>query len=104
MVKALTAPDDLDIAPFSNPLRSELLSALTEEQLGEGMHVVSVSGEVRTGSEALPLLIGAIAPLLRNVRTMDGALRRSYVVISSKRGQLARVVPNVEPVVRVTGT
>lgn len=104
MVKALTAPDQLDIVPFSHPLRSELLSALTKEQLGEGMHLVSVAGEVRTGPDALPLLVGAIAPPLRNVRTMDSALRRSYVVISSKRGRLARVVPNVEPVVRVTGT
>jgi hypothetical protein len=102
LVKASSAPDRLDIAPFSHPLRFELLSALTDEQLGAGMHIVTESGEIRTGPEALTRLIEVVAPLLRGVPLVNVSSRRAYVAVSANRSRLARFVPNVEPVVRVS--
>jgi hypothetical protein len=108
LVKAITKPTKLDIAPFSHPLRSELLGALTEAQLMDGMHVVQPSGEIRTGPDGLLELLSTIAPVAERTlgeahagSTLQALVRGNYKFIAKHRGKLARFVPNVEAVVRV---
>jgi hypothetical protein len=109
LVKAITKPKNLDIAPFAHPLRQELLSVLTSEQLMDGMHIVKTNGEIRTGADALPQLLGKIAPVTKNIfadanagSSLQGFVRNNYKFLSKHRGRLARFVPNVAPVERIS--
>lgn len=94
--------------PFSHELRAKLLSALTHEQLYEGMHVVTPTGEIHTGPEASTRLLDTIMPRLRRFLGADMAgssaqalVRRGYAAVSENRARLARFVPNTEPVCRI---
>jgi hypothetical protein len=109
LVKAITKPSSLDIAPFAHPLRKQLLSALTDEQLMDGMHIVEPSGKVRTGPDALPKLLSTIVPISKGAfadanagSTLQGLVRSSYKLIGKHRGKLARFLPNVLPVERIS--
>jgi hypothetical protein len=109
LVKAITKPENLDIAPFAHPLRQQLLSALTNEQLLDGMHIVEPSGKVRTGPDALPRLLTTIAPKSKSAfadakagSSFQALVRSNYTFLSKHRGRLARFLPNVEPVERIS--
>jgi hypothetical protein len=109
LVKAITKPLNLDIAPFSHPLRKVLLSALTNQQLMDGMHIVETNGEIRTGADALPQLLSKIAPITKNVfaeeragSSLQALVRSNYTFLGRHRGTLARFLPNVEPVERIS--
>lgn len=109
MVKALTSAERLDIAPFSHELRSQLLNALTDEQVAMGMHIVLPTGEIHTGPDASVRLLGVIAPPLRRFTSADSGgssvqalVRSGYRTISTNRGRLARFSPAIEPVTRIT--
>jgi hypothetical protein len=109
LVKAITKPENLDIAPFAHPIRQQLLSALTNEQLADGMHIVETNGEIRTGADALPQLLSKIAPAAKNIFAdanagsgLQALVRNNYTFLSEHRGKLARFVPNLEPVERIS--
>jgi hypothetical protein len=109
LVKAVTNAKDLDIAPFSHPICKQLLSALTDEQIMEGMHIVLPNGDIRTGPEALVKLLGAVVPGTERAlgeehsgSSVQALIRGNYRLIGRNRGRLARFVPDVEPVERLS--
>jgi hypothetical protein len=109
LVKASTNANSLDIAPFSHPIRKQLLGALTDDQLMDGMHIVLPNGDIRTGPDALVKLLGTVAPVTKKVLTdknagssLQALVRGNYTLIAKHRGLLARFVPNVESVVRLS--
>jgi hypothetical protein len=111
LVKAISSAQRLDIAPFSHPLRTQLLGDLTTEQLYEGMHLVAVDGSTTSAAAAFAQLVAILTPgtgesrLLVRIGRGKAApfvILRFYGVISRHRGFLARFVPDAAPVERVT--
>lgn len=104
MVKAIDRSHQLGIVGFTHPLTAELLT-LPEEVLAASMHVVAPDGSVASGAVAPVALLCAlprpwrwIGAAARRLRPLGWAVGRLYLSVAARRGRLARLVPDCEPV------
>lgn len=82
----------------------DLLEGLPDDEILEAMHLVSVSGEVMTGGESLPILLGALsggpplAAFLRASPMCRATFNGLYALLVEFRGRLVCRPEPSEPV------